>query len=454
MSEPFSVQDLSGWGRLSTVPCHVYRPEKRRALQTILTDAPHTLLARGLGRSYGDQAVNTNGGIVLFERLNRMTAFDPTTGLLECEAGVSLAEIIRTFLPRGFFLPVVPGTAYITVGGAIANDIHGKNHHIHGAFSSCVESLELLTPDGGRLHCSRNEHADVFWATVGGCGLTGMILCATLRLQRVESAWIDVSYYRCRDLDEVFSRMAEHDEHYTYSVAWVDAVGRGKNLGRSVLMLGRHAPASSLPAHMASDPYRIPRRRRPAVPMNMPEFLLSRPSLCIFNSLYYYAHPTADRRVPIPTYFFPLDAIGHWNRLYGKRGFIQYQFVVPKEAYGIIRSTLELVSKEARGSFLAVLKAMGPAGGGMLSFPKPGYTLAMDLPNGNGLHEFLRKLDSLVVRNGGRIYLAKDITCTAEALREMYPRLSEFQAVCARLDPNRRLQSDLSRRLRLREETL
>ncbi len=450
MGEPNKTVQLSGWGRIAPETCRVYRPERQRDLRTVLAEAPdEPLIARGWGRSYGDAAVNT-AGVADMTRLNRMLDFDPRTGLLECEAGVGLDEIIETFLPRGFFLPVTPGTKYVTVGGAIANDVHGKNHHRDGAFSRFVRGLELLTASGESLTCSPDENADIFWATVGGVGLTGMILSAKIELMRVDNAYVCVDYRRCPDLEAALSCMNDLDETYPYSVAWVDCMATGRALGRSVLMHGRHAPIDMLPPEWAARPLYVAARAKIPVPVDFPEFALNPWSIQAFNSVFYRRHP--DQMgvvVDYDKYFYPLDGLRNWNRMYGKRGFVQYQATVPLEQAAGLTRLLEKLSAARRASFLAVLKRFGDAGPGLLSYPLKGYTLALDIPNHAGLFPFLEELDRLVLDHGGRLYLAKDAAMSPESFTAMYPQAGVFREIRDRLDPRGRFGSALSRRLGL-----
>jgi decaprenylphospho-beta-D-ribofuranose 2-oxidase len=447
---PHVTQRLSGWGAWPREDCRVYRPEAQRNLAQLLDSGqePH-YIARGLGRSYGDPAVNPGGGVISFLRLDRMVDFDDDTGVLTCESGVSLADILECFLPRGWFLPVTPGTKIVTVGGAIANDVHGKNHHREGSFSEFVLDFELLTPTGVSLTCSREENPDVFWATVGGVGLTGFLITARIRLLPVRSAYIRADYYRAKNIHDVLAAIDETDAKYRYSVAWVDCLAKGSKLGRSVLMCGDHADPSDLSSAVA-DPLRPPRKRERVVPLDLPAFVLNPLSIGAFNSLFYSTHPSADGKiVDYDTYFYPLDSVHHWNRIYGKQGFTQYQVTLPLESVEGLIELLERLSQSSRASFLAVLKKFGPGGQGLLSHPIPGYTLTLDLPMRRGLVEFLHELDELVVKWGGRLYLAKDVCTKPEMLRDMYPRLAEFEAVRKRLDPEGKLSSRLARRLGL-----
>lgn len=442
---------LSGWGRYQPEHCTLFRPERNAELAALLaSDRGRPWIARGLGRSYGDTAVNSRGAVIDMSRLNRMLAFDAAAGTLECEGGVSLAEILDAFVPRGFFLPVTPGTKYVTVAGAIANDVHGKNHHCDGTFSQFVDSITLWTPARGTIICSAHENSDVFWATVGGVGLTGIILKARLRLRPVESAYVRVDYQRCAHLDEALEAMAASDEDYMYSVAWVDCLASGRSLGRSVLMRGNPAPADTLPASLAQTPYRLPRRRQLAVPVDFPGFTLNKYSVKAFNTLFYAVNRNADSvLVDYDKYFYPLDSIRQWNRMYGRHGFIQYQAAFPYEGRRGLVQLLERLAAAGRASFLAVLKCFGDAGPGLLSYPMPGYTLALDLPNSAGVNEFARTLDAILLEHGGRLYLAKDALASSDAIAAMYPKLPAFRDMRAQLDPDGALESAMSRRLQL-----
>ena len=451
MTEAYATRTLCGWGRLNPAACRVYRPEGRAALGGILAaDTGGGCIARGLGRSYGDPAVNEDGGVIDMARLDRMIAFDAETGVLECEGGVSLEDILDVFLPRGFFPPVTPGTKFVTVGGAIANDIHGKNHHRDGTFTQHVLDLELLTPRGEVLHCSPEENADIFWATAGGVGLTGIIVSARIRLQPVETAYMKVDYQRAPDLDSVLAAMTESDDQYQYSVAWLDALASGKHLGRAVLMRGNHATRAELPAGIAEPlaPARV--RSVKTIPFDLPGFVLNPLSVKVFNTLFYAKHRDAqDRIVGYDPYFYPLDGIGHWNRMYGKRGFVQYQALLPMDGAEGLRQILERLAASRRASFLAVLKCFGEGNPGPLSYPFAGYTLALDLPMRRGLPELLRELDAMLLEHGGRLYLGKDAVTQAETIAAMYPELERFREIQARLDPEGRMASSMARRLGL-----
>jgi FAD/FMN-containing dehydrogenase len=446
-AQPFISKPISGWGRYPIETCRVYRPEKTRTLKTLVAgQAEPTWIARGLGRSYGDPAMNAQGGVIDMTRMNRMLAWDAERGLLRCEAGVSLADVVGVFLPRGWFLGVTPGTKFVTVGGAIANDVHGKNHHCDGSFGQWVAELDLLTPTGEVLTCSPDQNADVFWATVGGVGLTGFILTATLRLVPMPTPFVRVDYARTRDMEEALALMAETDRDYKYSVAWIDCLARGKSLGRSVLMSGN--PASRV--EVESQGAREPRKFHVKVPFDFPGFAINKLTVAAFNATYYKMNPTVrGKLVHYDPFFYPLDSVDDWNRMYGKRGFVQYQVTLPQESLSGMILLLERLSASGRVSFLSVLKCMGEGNPGLLSYPSRGYTLALDLPYKAGIVEFLNDLDRIVLDHGGRFYLAKDSTTTPQTVATIYPRLEEFRAIQRRLDPQGRLRSSMSRRLGL-----
>ncbi|WP_229223745.1 FAD-binding oxidoreductase [Duganella sp. sic0402] len=376
------------------------------------------LIARGLGRSYGDSAL---APLVMAQtRRHLLRGFDPATGILCCEAGATLADLLEVLLPQGWFLPVTPGTKFVTVGGAVASDVHGKNHHVDGCFSAHVLSFELLLADGRRLHCTRDTHPELFRATCGGMGLTGILLTVTLRLRRVPSAYIDQTTLRAGSLAEVLDLFEQHGSA-RYSVAWIDCVTGGARLGRSLLMLGEHAQQGGLAPR--------PKRSR-TLPVDLPAQLLNRHTIGAFNTLYYHQPRTARAQVHYEPYFYPLDGLLQWNRLYGKAGFVQYQFVIPRAAgTQALHAILTRIAASGRGSFLAVLKTFGPANDNYLSFPLEGYTLALDFKLEPGLLALLDELDAMVLAAGGRHYLAKDARMSAATFQRAYPQFAAFQQV-------------------------
>lgn len=444
-------QKVTGWGRWPVEDGTAFRPEKRSAVADILREGEQSsYIARGLGRSYGDTATNGGGGHVIMTRLNRMLSFDAEAGVLECEAGTSLAEIIEALLPRGWFLPTTPGTKFVTVGGAIAHDVHGKNHHSAGTFGNAVESLVLLTPLGKTLTCSRETNADVFWATLGGAGMTGIILSATFKMRPVESAYFLEDTIKTKNIGELLDALERTRDDYPYSVSWVDCMARGASLGRGILMNGNHARRDELPSS-SGDPFRIRKKLEVNVPVDLPNFAFNSLTSHFGNTVVYTAGKTQKGHlVDWDKYFYPLDAIHNWNRGYGKRGFTQYQFVVPLDQRDGLVTILEKVVREQK-CYFAVLKIMGPQNLGMLSFPFEGFTLTMDMPVHAGLVPFLHELDDMLLEYSGRVYLAKDATLRRETFELMYPRVSEFKAVRAKLDPEGLLSSNQARRLGLAE---
>lgn len=449
----YNVASLSGWGNYPVHRGHLFRPESVAELADIVgrSSTQPNYISHGLGRSYGDPALNDHSGVIGMRRLNRMLSFDASTRVLHCEAGVSLEEIIDTFLPRGYFLPVTPGTRFVTVGGAIANDVHGKNHHVDGCFSAHVLELELLLASGATIRCSRSEHADIFWATVGGIGLTGIIVSASLRLIAVETAYYDVVYEKAADLDKALELFGSSDAQFQYSVAWIDGLAGGRSLGRCVLMRANHATREQVKGF---EPLRIKARPKLRMPMHLPSAALNRWSIGLFNAVYYGAHSNENKIVDYESFFYPLDAIHHWNRLYGKKGFVQYQVVFPLATAreGII-ALLGKLNKERQASFLAVLKSTGEQGEGLLSFPKKGYTLALDIPvkHTESLRSFLATLDQLILKYEGRLYTGKDAALSGEHFAIMYPRLKQFQQIKRRIDPNQLFSSSMARRLNIVE---
>lgn len=430
---------IQGWGRYPIVDAQVWRP---RSIGECLglQRQQYPLIASGQRRSYGDSSL---APLVLETRyLDRFQAFDPDSGLLRCAAGVTLDEIIRCFLPRGWFLPVTPGTRFVSLGGAIASDVHGKNHHLDGSFSGHVEDIDLLLGNGERVRVSRTEHAELFAATCGGMGLTGIILGSSLRLKRVASASIVETTLKAADLASVLALFDEHADS-PYSVAWIDCQARGARLGRSLLMLGAHAATGLEPVRIGPAP---------AVPFDMPRSLLNRYTVGAFNALY-HAQVGARGRVrtqPLLRYFYPLDGIAHWNRLYGRDGFLQYQFVLPREGGAAgLRRVLERVSASGEASFLAVLKAFGPGNGHPLSFPREGYTLALDFHRNERVLRMLDALDRIVLEHGGRLYLAKDARMSEATFKAGYPLWEAFEQVRARYHAHGRFASLQSKRLGL-----
>lgn len=427
--------------------CAVLRPGGAAALEAMLEGLPDAI-ARGNGRSYGDASLNPTATIDA-RRLDHLIDFDPATGAIVCEGGVLLSELIDAMLPRGWFPPVVPGTRLVTVGGMIASDVHGKNHHGAGSFCDHLDWIDLAVGEGGALRCSAREHPDLFAATCGGMGLTGVILRAGFRMKAVASAAVRQRKLRARNLAHAVA-LFEESLDWTYSVAWIDCLAQGGNLGRSVIMLGEHARPDELPAPRRAMPLARPTRRQKSVPIDLPPFVLGRAPMRLFNRLYYSAQQPGDAIVDIDPYFFPLDTILDWNRIYGRRGFVQYQCVLPLAASeaGLNQLLAAIVAADG-ASFLAVLKRMGRGSFGMLSFPMEGYTITLDFPANPTNLALLDRLDAITVAHGGRVYLAKNAHGAAGAFAAGYPRLDEFRAVRRRYGLDGRFSSLLSRRLEI-----
>jgi decaprenylphospho-beta-D-ribofuranose 2-oxidase len=446
---------LSGWGRTApSVPVRLTEPRTVAAAADVVRGAGvRGVAVRGLGRSYGDAAQRAGGDVLRTTRLDRIIALDATTGVVTAEAGVSLDALMRHTVPLGWFPAVTPGTRMVTLGGALAADVHGKNHHVDGSYARHVDAFRLMGPDGVVRDVERAEPADVetFRATIGGMGLTGLVTELTMRLLPLATSRLQVDTERARDLDDVLDRLERDDHRYRYSVAWIDAVASGSRLGRGVITRGDHAPVAALPPSERDRPLTFAPSTRLRVPMVAPPGLLNRWSVAALNELWFRRAPI-ERRGELQTiggFFHPLDGVGDWNRIYGPRGFVQYQYVVPFGAETTIARTLELIAAAGSASFLTVLKRFGPGQEGMLSFPAPGWTLALDLPVVAGLGGLLDRLDELVLTVGGRLYLAKDARMPAHLLPAMYPELDAFRAARARLDPDGRFMTDLARRFDL-----
>jgi decaprenylphospho-beta-D-ribofuranose 2-oxidase len=445
---------LTGWGGTSPTAAEVLDPADAGGLGAALAAPPDRgVIARGLGRSYGDAAQNAGGRVV---RTTAVAGIGPVSpeGVVTVDAGASVGDLLHAIVPLGWFVPVTPGTRHVTVGGAIAADIHGKNHHRDGSWCQHVLSMRLCTPDGEVHDLAPDRDADLFWATAGGLGLTGVVVDATIRLRSIETSRLCVDTDRAKDLDAAFALMSEADRDSRYSVAWIDLVARGRQLGRSIVTRGDFATREQLPARDRSHDSCLTYKPHAvaAAPPGVPSGLLNRFTIRAFNEVWFRAAPRRRRGdLQSITYFFhPLDLVEHWNRLYGPRGFLQWQPVVPFGEEETLRHIVEALSSTGCASFLAVLKRLGPGNAGPMSFPAEGWTLSLDIPAGGAeLGALLDRLDELVAAAGGRVYLAKDSRLRPELLPVMYPRLDEWRAVQRRADPKGVLRSDLDRRLGL-----
>jgi FAD/FMN-containing dehydrogenase len=438
MSRPRTPQ-LSGWGRIA-VPAREIVSEDLRKL------TENAVLSRGLGRSYGDSSLPPPGRLEVASTVlaDRILAFDEATGSLRAEAGLSLRDLLAVFLRRGWFLPVSPGTEFVTLGGMVAADVHGKNHHAEGTFGAHVEELLIRVADGRIVRCTPEVEPDLFWATVGGMGLTGHILEVSFRMKRIPSPWILEQRERFPNVDALIEGLKRSAKEWSFTVGWIDGMARGRSLGRGVLNRGRWAEPHEAPG---SPP---PPLRRLTVPFDFPNWVLNKWSVHLFNALIYGAHAWTRRRIAHPeNFFYPLDKILEWNRIYGRRGFTQYQCVLPDSAGpSAARRFLEvLIGAGGADSFLSVIKDCGAEGRGMLSFPCPGISVALDLAVHSGTQRIVDRLNEAVLAEGGRIYLAKDSFTRAEHFRAMEPRLEKWSQVRRKWDPELRIRSAQSVRV-------
>jgi len=436
------MKPLSNWNNYPTIVSEVTEPMFSGEVENILNSATPTI-ARGNGRCYGDASLGPN--VMSTLSLNHVLAFNETTGIFCCESGMLLSDILEVIVPRGWYLPVTPGTKFITVGGAVASDVHGKNHHKEGSFADYVLKIRLAKPDGNIVECSPDLNPNLFWFTTGGMGLTGIILDVTFRLKKIESQFIKQRQIKAGSLDEIIALFDEY-KTYTYSVAWIDCLKKGNGFGRSILMVGEHATRSE------AEGRRIKKTGFLKVPIYLPSFTLNPFTIMAFNEFFYNKNykKVMESVISSDKFFYPLDSILNWNKIYGKKGFIQYQFVVPRDVgkQGITE-ILKRIAEKGWGSFLAVLKAFGP-GTTPLTFQMEGYTLALDIPMNRNLFRFLDELDLLVKDYGGRIYLSKDARMKPEIFFSTYPRSYDFCQFVSLNDPMGKIQSGLSNRLRIK----
>ncbi len=430
---------IYGWGGYPTIDAQVLLPQTQSACVNLLKDH-EIVLPRGMGRSYGDSANSST--VIQSDYLDHFIEFNELTGVLTCEAGVSIREILKLIVPKKWFVPVTPGSSFVTIGGAIASDVHGKNHHLNGTFSEHLLSFDLLLGSGEIVSVTKDNYPDLFRATCGGMGLTGIILSASIQLKPIKSSQIHQTTIKASCL-EVVCEQFEVNHASTYSVAWIDCLASGKGLGRSLLMLGEHAQDGNL---------KLGKEKSLNIPIDIPSSILNHYSIKAFNSLYYHKlfSKIKTELVSFEPYFYPLDAISNWNRLYGQAGFLQYQFVLPKTV-GVrgVKKILEVIVSSGKGSFLAVLKAFGKADENFLSFPIEGYTLALDFKMSEEIVQLIKLLESMVVEMGGRIYLTKDALMTEASFKNTYPQWEQFEEVRAKYGAIGKFASSQSKRLGL-----
>ncbi|RYG06232.1 MAG: FAD-binding oxidoreductase [Chitinophagaceae bacterium] len=439
-------KDIANWGNYPVIESDELSFSFDNELQSKVRKSTH-FIPRGNGRCYGDASLATETISTL--KYDKILSFDTSGGVFECQSGLTLDKILEVIVPKGWFLPVTPGTKFITIGGAVGSDVHGKNHHVDGSFSNHIVEMEIVQEDGSLIICSPTDKADLFEATCGGMGLTGLISRVKFRLKKIETSYIRQKQLKAENLDEII-RMFDEYNHYTYSVAWIDCLKKGKHFGRSILMLGEHAQVNDLNENQKKEPLKVPAKKQISFPFNLPSWVLNSFTVKAFNFLYYGKNfkKEINNVVNYEPFFYPLDVIQHWNRGYGKKGFVQYQFVLPLTAKDGLKEIVHRISDAGLGSFLAVLKVFGKQES-MISFPEEGYTLALDFPVRGNLFSFLDELDKLVLKHGGRLYMSKDARMKPEVLEAGYPRLDEFKQILKKYNPEGKFRSIQSDRLLL-----
>lgn len=435
-------QIIANWGNFPKMESEVRSFSFDEQLGELVKKTEH-FIPRGNGRCYGDASLAPRTLSTL--RYNRILSFDRKAGIFECQSGITLDRILEVTVPAGWFLPVTPGTKFITIGGAVGSDVHGKNHHVEGSFSQHIIEMDVMVADGTVLTCSPHELPDLFEATCGGMGLTGVVMRVKFRLKKIETAYVKQKQLKARNLEEMI-HFFETYKHYTYSMAWLDCLTKGDQFGRGILIVGEHARLEDLDSRQRKNPLALPSKPRITFPFNLPSWALNTLTVKAFNFLYYGKNfrKEINNVVSYEPFFYPLDAILHWNRGYGKKGFVQYQFVLPLSAKQGLIDILRRIGEEGMGSFLVVLKVFGRQNS-MISFPREGYTLALDFPVRKGLFEFLDELDAIVLKYGGRLYMSKDARMKPEVLEQGYPELDKFKNIVERYNPSAKfcsLQSD------------
>jgi FAD/FMN-containing dehydrogenase len=439
---------LANWGNYPAISCDESSFSQEEQVQDFIS-SHSSVIARGNGRCYGDASLAQHSVSTL--KYDKVLAFDTTNGIFECQSGITLDQILEIIVPRGWFLPVTPGTKFITIGGAVASDVHGKNHHVDGSFSSHIIDMDVITGDRETITCSAGQESDLFWATCGGMGLTGIITRVRFSLKKVETAYIRQKQIKARNLEDLI-RLFEAYKDYTYSMAWIDCLQKGSSFGRGILIVGEHARPEELSDQQRKTPLQLAPKRKLSVPFNLPSFALNNLTVKVFNWLYYQKNTRREINnvIPYEPFFYPLDAILHWNRGYGKAGFVQYQFVLPLEKKDGLVAILQRISNKGWGSFLAVLKVFGIQES-LISFPMEGYTLALDFPVRKGLFAFLDELDELVLQYGGRLYLSKDARMKQEVFWQSYPNAQKFAGILKTYNGTKLFRSVQSDRLLLTE---
>ena len=437
---------IANWGNYPAVESDERSFSFTHELQE-LVQQNNDYIPRGNGRCYGDASLGKQTISTL--KYDKVLSFDRQQGVFECQSGLTLDQVLEVIVPAGWFLPVTPGTKFITVGGAVASDIHGKNHHVDGSFSNHVLDMDIILPSSEIVACSPEKNVDLFQATCGGMGLTGIITRVRFGLKKIETSLIRQKQVKAENLEEII-QLFDSYQHYTYSVAWIDCLKKGKNFGRSILLLGEHATINDLNEKQRAQPLRLPSKKQITLPFNFPSWVLNAFTVKAFNFLYYGKNlkKEVNNIVSYEPFFYPLDAVLHWNRMYGKEGFVQYQFVLPLEARQGLVDILRRISDEGLGSFLAVLKVFGKQNS-LISFPREGYTLALDFPVRKGLFEFLDELDRIVLQYGGRLYMSKDARMKPEILEAGYPGLPQFREIIRKYNPGYTIHSVQSDRLSL-----
>ncbi|GAA5034680.1 FAD-linked oxidase [Marivirga lumbricoides] len=442
---PRIKRNISNWNNFPTAETTehslIYKDD---ALITI-EQTSKNLIARGNGRCYGDASLAEH--VISTLKYNQIVFYDAKNGIIECESGILFKDLLDFLVPRGWFLPVTPGTKYITLGGAVASDVHGKNHHKEGSFSQHILSLSIMLENGNILEVNDANHSDLFHASMGGMGLTGLILSVKFKLKKIETAYITQQQIKTKNLDHTIDLFTEFKDS-TYSMAWIDCLKNSTKQGRSIIFTGEHSAISELSKKKQQEPLSFKKKKKITIPFNLPPFVLSQLSVKAFNELYYLAHPTKyNQIIDYESFFYPLDGLLEWNKMYGKRGFIQYQFVIPASDNAVgLKDILDRINKKGWGSFLAVLKMFGPQES-LISFPMEGLTLALDFPLKKGLFEFLDELDEVVEAHGGRVYLSKDARMKKGIFTAGYKNHRKFIEIIEKYNPHRKFNSYLSTRI-------